>query len=395
VLPAVVFAATRAWLLLIPFGLIPYLGGTLVINDVTLYEQWARTLQTGSFPIGDQMWQYPPLVGPVLALGAAIPPDPTLGLVLVMLTADVATFVVLMRAVSRGADVTGAWAWIAAGMLIGPVWLTRFDVLPALFAVLGLLAMSKPVRSGVWLGMGALLKVWPVLLLLAVPRRSLPKALVGFVVSSAVILVTLLLTMDGAGAFASQQRARGLQVESVPAWLFLLGHHFGWNRFFIYRYGAMEVQAQGTELVALVVTVVAVLALGALALLRFIGRLDHALPADIALVVVLVSMVTSRVLSPQYLIWVAAIAAVCLLSPRTRMRPVIMLLLPVAALGQILYPMHYNWLLSDGWSGLAIQTGRVLLLLAAAVWGAQRLLQRADGVDDVGVETVEQVSQTA
>jgi len=30
------------------------------------------------------------------------------------------------------------------------------------------------------------------------------------------------------------------------------------------------------------------------------------------------------------------------------MRPVIVLLLPVAALGQVLYPMHYDWLLSEG-----------------------------------------------
>jgi hypothetical protein len=311
-----------------------------------------------------------------------------------MLFADAATFAVLMRAVNRGGAVDGLWAWIAAGMLIGPVWLTRFDVLPALFAVLALLSMSRPARSGVLLALGALLKVWPALLLLSVPRRSMGRALAGFVATSSAILVTLLLTMQGAGSFASEQRARGLQIESVPAWFFLIGHHLGLDRTFVYRYGAMEVQAPGTAAVAAAITAVAVAGLGFLAWLRLTGRLDGAAPADIALVLVLVSMVTSRVLSPQYLVWVAGIAAVCLLDPRTLMRPVIVLLMPVAALGQVLYPMHYDWLLSDGLTGLALQSLRITLLLIATVWGAWRLWQ-AGRSGPVGVDAVEQVRQPA
>ncbi len=394
-LPTVAFILTRTWLFLIPFGFIPYLGGTMVINDVTLYTQWAEQLQTGQFPVGDQMWQYPPLVGPVLAFGALIPPTPTLGLVLLMLAADVATFAVLMRAVARGAAVEGAWAWIAAGMLIGPVWMVRFDVLPALFAVLGLLAVSKPVRSGMWFAIGALLKVWPVLLLVAVPRRGWARAIAGFVVTALALLGLIGLTMDGGMSFASEQAARGLQVESVPAWFFLVGWHFGWERHFEYRYGAMEVMANGTETVAVIATAIGFVAMAGIALLRLLGRLDTRLPADIALVIVLVSMITSRVLSPQYFVWVGAIAAVCLLSPQTVMRPVIVLLMPVAALGQVLYPMHYNWLMSDDWQQLMVQTVRVLLVVAATVWGVWRLLRRGDGVVDVGVQTVEKVSQTA
>jgi len=391
-LPTLTFVVTRAWLLLIPFGVIPYIGGTLVINDVTLYGQWAQMLQSGRFPVGDEMWQYPPLVGPVFALGALVPPDPTLGLMLVMLAFDAATFTVLMRRAGQGGSLEGPWAWIVAGMLIGPVWLTRFDVIPTLFAVLGLLAVSRPLRSGALLAVGALLKVWPALLLLSVPRRAFPKALAAFVVTAGALLLALMLTMEGAGSFASEQRERGLQVESVPAWLFLVAHVFGWPRRFVYRYGAMEVSAPGVEAMALAVTVLTLASLAALVILRFTGRLDHASPADIALVVVLVSMVTSRVLSPQYLVWVAGIAAVCLLDPGTRMRPVIVLLMPVAALGQILYPMHYDWLLSDRWEGLAIQSARILLLLVATGWGLVRLL-RPGARGAVGIDAVQQVRQ--
>ncbi len=393
-LPTLVFGLTRAWLLAIPFGLIPYLGGTLVINDVTLYEQWAQILQSGRFPVGDEMWQYPPLVGPLFALGALIPPDPRLGLMLLMLAFDALTFVVLMRRTAKGDSLEGPWTWIAAGMLIGPVWLTRFDVVPALFAVLGLLAVARPLRSGAFLAVGALLKVWPALLLLAVPRRGFGKALVGFVATAATILLTLVLTMDGAASFASEQRARGLQIESVPAWFFLVAHHLGWERTFVYRYGAMEVSAPGVEAAALAITVLGAIGLAALAILRFTGRFDRANPADIGLVVVLFSMITSRVLSPQYLIWVAAIAAVCLLDPTTRMRPVIIMLMPVAALGQILYPMHYNWLMSDEWNGLALQSARILLLVVATAWGLLRLLDTGRR-REVGVTSLEHVGQPA
>ncbi|MFN8212562.1 MAG: glycosyltransferase 87 family protein [Candidatus Nanopelagicales bacterium] len=393
-LPTLVFGLTRAWLLAIPFGLIPYLGGTLVINDVTLYEQWAQVLQSGRFPVGDEMWQYPPLVGPLFALGALIPPDPRLGLMLLMLAFDALTFLVLMRRAARGDSLEGPWTWIAAGMLIGPVWLTRFDVVPALFAVLGLLAVARPVRSGAFLAVGALLKVWPALLLLAVPRRGFGKALVGFVATAATILLALVLTMDGAASFASEQKARGLQIESVPAWFFLVAHHLGWERTFVYRYGAMEVSAPGVEAVALAITVLGAIGLVALAILRLTGRFDRANPADIGLVVVLFSMITSRVLSPQYLIWVAAIAAVCLLDPTTRMRPVIIMLMPVAALGQILYPMHYNWLMSDEWNGLALQSARILLLVVATAWGLLRLLDTGRR-REVGVTSLEHVGQPA
>ena len=393
-LPTLVFGLTRAWLLAIPFGLIPYLGGTLVINDVTLYEQWAQVLQSGRFPVGDEMWQYPPLVGPLFALGALIPPDPRLGLMLLMLAFDALTFVVLMRRTAKGDSLEGPWTWIAAGMLIGPVWLTRFDVVPALFAVLGLLAVARPVRSGAFLAVGALLKVWPALLLLAVPRRGFGKALVGFVATAATILLALVLTMDGAASFASEQKARGLQIESVPAWFFLVAHHLGWERTFVYRYGAMEVSAPGVEAVALAITVLGAIGLVALAILRLTGRFDRANPADIGLVVVLFSMITSRVLSPQYLIWVAAIAAVCLLDPTTRMRPVIIMLMPVAALGQILYPMHYNWLMSDEWNGLALQSARILLLVVATAWGLLRLLDTGRR-REVGVTSLEHVGQPA
>jgi hypothetical protein len=69
--------------------------------------------------------------------------------------------------------------------------------------------------------------------------------------------------------------------------------------------------------------------------------------------------------------------------------------MPIATLGQVLYPMHYNWLLSDEWNGLVLQSVRIVLLIAASGWGFWRLLRAGDRMPEVGIDTVEKVRQTA
>jgi hypothetical protein len=55
-------------------------------------------------------------------------------------------------------------------------------------------------------------------------------------------------------------------------------------------------------------------------------------PYDAALAAVLLFTATSRVISPQYLIWLIGLAAVCLTVRRTTQRPVAALLLLAATL---------------------------------------------------------------
>jgi hypothetical protein len=45
-------------------------------------------------------------------------------------------------------------------VIIGPIFLTRFDVIPTSLAVLGLLLLARPLASGALLGIGAAIKVW-------------------------------------------------------------------------------------------------------------------------------------------------------------------------------------------------------------------------------------------
>ena len=57
-------------------GYVPYPDGPSVINDVRLYAEWSNLLASGRFPIGDDMWQYPPGAGVVFALAAVLGSNP-------------------------------------------------------------------------------------------------------------------------------------------------------------------------------------------------------------------------------------------------------------------------------------------------------------------------------
>ncbi len=358
-------------------GLVPYPDGPSVINDVKLYAEWSSLLVTGRFPIGDDMWQYPPGAGIVFAIAALMGSNPVAAFVIIALACDLAALIVLAVAGRRrGVGLDAAWAWVIGALLVGPVWLARFDVVPTLAAVVALVLIARPVWSGAAAAAGTLLKVWPGLMLIALPRRSLPRGILGFIVMSAAILGAVLLWSTGGVSVLGEQGARGLQVESVGALPFM-----AWNVFgevpSEFRFGAMEVDVSATIPLGLVITLAGFAVLGVLGVLRLLGRLETLSPADVALVALLVSMVTSRVLSPQYSVWVVGVAAVTFLDPGSRMRTVVWLLVPSILVTQVLYPYGYGSFLNGDWWAVAIQVIRVALLVAATGLGLAVVLRQA------------------
>ena len=368
---AVVVAWVLSRALLIGFvtGVVPYPDGPSVINDVKLYAEWSNLLVTGRFPIGDDMWQYPPGAGVVFALAAVIGSNPVAALVGIVLACDLAVLVILLvaghrRDVGRGA----AWAWVASALIIGPVFIARFDVVPTLAAVGALVLVARPVWSGASAAAGALLKVWPGLMLIALPRRHLPAGILGFVLAGAAILIGIGLWASGGISFLGEQGARGLQVESVGAWPFMTAQVFGAHVPTEFRFGSMEVDIAATIPIGLAITLTGFVILGLMGVARLLGRLEDLSPADVALAALLVSVVTSRVLSPQYAVWIAGVAAVTFLDPRSRMRTVVWLLVPSVLAAQVLYPLAYGSFLIGAWWAVALQSVRIILLLVATVW---------------------------
>ncbi len=354
----------RLALVAIILGVIPW---PEQVNDLTIYARWVQeSLQHGRFPT-DEMWQYPPLAGPVFVLGAWLPGE-RLGFVTLFLGFDAAIMAMLTHQARRSGLAGGTRLWALLPLIVGPLLLARFDVVPTAFAVAAVLLAARPLASGALAATGAWLKVWPVLVLAALRRRDLPRGVAGALVASAVIAGVLVVTTVDPLSFLGGQRDRGLQIESLAAWPFLVARLAGAPVEVVYRYGAHEIDAAGVDAVARGVVALTLILLGVVAVQRLRGVLDEVSGADVALATVLFTVATSRVFSGQYFIWLLALAAVTLGDPASRMRRTTALLIAAGVATQVVYPWLYSALLDGNPVAVVVQTVRVALTVAATVY---------------------------
>lgn len=357
------WAATRAPLVAVVLGWIPYAWPSVIRGDLELYARWAAILSDGRFPAGDVNWQYPPAAALAVLAPSWLPGDYLVGFLTIAVLADLGVLLLLRR----GGE-AGAWVWIAGVPLLGPIAYARYDIVVALAAVAALVLAARPVVSGALIGLGAMLKVWPVLLLVGA-RRPGATAL-GAAGAAAAIATALALLLPGSLDFLSPQRGRGIQIESVPGTVFLVGRHLGWDGTSELRFGAREWVGSGVDPVRLLAPVLTVIALAALAWLAWRHR--KAEPADVALTAVLLAVVTSRALSPQYLLWLVAVAAVCLTRRETAQRPAALLILVATGLTQLEFPVLWSPLVAGSLADLVL-VARNLVLVAATVAAVRAL----------------------
>jgi Glycosyltransferase family 87 len=383
--------ARRTWTnwaiwLVLRLGLVAIIGGLIAwpeqVNDLTIYAAWVHeSLAHGRFP-DDDMWQYPPMAGPVFVIGAWLPGE-RLGFVTLFLAFDAAVMAMLTHQARRTGLAAGTRLWALLPLLVGPLLLARFDVVPTAFAVAAVLLTTRPLASGALAATGAWLKVWPVLVLAALRRRDLPRGVAGALVASAVIVGALVATTVAPMSFLGGQRDRGLQIESLAAWPFLVARLAGADVEVLYRYGAHEIDAMWVDVVTRGIVALTLILLGVVAVQRLRGALDHVSGADVALATVLFTVATSRVFSGQYFIWLLALAAVTLGDPGTRMRRTTVLLIAAGVATQLVYPWLYSALLEGNPVAVAVQSVRVGLTLAATVVALGVLLRPGAPVSQV------------
>ncbi|MGW6457889.1 glycosyltransferase 87 family protein [Streptomyces sp. NPDC055078] len=371
---AAVWTATRLGMLALLA--VDRLGDSGVAGEVhQLYRGWYGQLVHGAFPVDDATWQYPPGAALVFLSPAALPWLTYFqAFVALILLADATVTAALARA---GAP--GAWLWVCALPLLLNLPLARYDVPVTAVAVLALLAMrGRPHLGGALAGIGALIKVWPLLTILGAPRGRTTRAVWGSAAAAAAVLFAALVigfshTLD----FLRQQGARGVQIESLGGTALQLAGRLGWPGEVVFRYGAFEFAGPYVSTVALLSLVLSGLALCWLVLWRLRARRwNPATPFDAAFAAVLLFTVTSRVISPQYLIWLLGLAAVCLTSRHTSQRPAALLMVPAAVLSALAFPLLYGEVVDGSALGSTVMLLRNGLLLTAAV-AACRGLWRA------------------
>ncbi|GAA4200245.1 glycosyltransferase family 87 protein [Microbispora amethystogenes] len=393
-----VWTVTRAGLFLVATQTIPTGHGDSFSNDVTLYQGWSDVLARGEFPSGDDKWQYPPFAALPMLLPRLLPFEYHVAFYLLSLLCDLAILFLVWRfsRSPRGGGRTGPWAWTIGAALLGPVLLGRYDLMVTLVAVLALTASAHPVVRGALIGVGLIVKVWPVALLTGLRRwRELLTATGSTIVVAVAGCGMAALTLPHALDFLTAQQERGLQIESLAATPFALARAVGWwDGFTTYQHGSMEAVGPGVDTaiwVSLAATPAALVLIGVWWLRAAPSPRSY---YDAALTTVLFLVVTSRVLSPQYFVWVIGVAAVLLSVRRTEpgptQRPAAWLVVVAALLTGIMYPwveQDYSW--EGALPGTVVLTLRNLVFLAAAVtsyvqlWRATRRPKPAKNEQDV------------
>jgi hypothetical protein len=297
----------------------------LHLQDVGNYQVWSNHLtDAGSFPSGEA-WQYPPGAGLVMLLPRVGFGSYADSFVALMLIADIAGLVLLAVLGRRSGNFTGVWVWLLGMPLLGSLPVLRFDLVPTVLVIGALVAIHRrPAWFGALAGLGAAIKAWPLVLLFGEwDRRRLGRAALVAFAAIAVVFLGSALAFGDPFTFVRGQGDRGLQEEAVATapwqvWQIVSGNpppravaSGSWQ----IDSGSAEALAGVLEWLSLAVLAAAGAWWWARARAIREGRTDLASAAvsrDFVFTVVLLVVVTSRVLSTQYMIWLLGLAAVVL-----------------------------------------------------------------------------------
>ena len=300
--------------------------------DISVYKGWVISFTQGTFPVDDILFQYPPGSVFLYFLGPA--DDAFFERVIVAnLICDLMLLVTLIVfAIRRNSRTfTGVWVWAISAIFLGDLLFTRFDTIVALLACWGLLAARATFKGvprdrtarivgGALLGIAAFIKVWPLFIVLALRRGRIIMASAGFVLAVIGAWIAVAMQWTGSLAFLTSQSQRGLAVEAVPSTPFVVANLLWRNQ--IVQGGGATVEFVGTlpTTVATLSSILAIALIGAVGWLRFTKRLECVSTFDLAFIIILIFVCFNHVNSPQYMIWLIALAAFSLADPKSKVR---------------------------------------------------------------------------
>jgi hypothetical protein len=374
---------TRTALLLCLFRVFTVPGPDVTGDVSVIYRGWYEVLKTGSYPLGDVTWQYPPAAALAIASPAVLPfLGYTAAFFVLSCLCDALVLGLLLRADARiggHGPPRGTWVWVAGVPLLGTTSYARYDLMVTAVAVAALLAgVRRPRLLGVLAGFGALLKVWPILLVAGTPPgRATRRSWTAAAGAAAALAVGCSATMPGALAFVTAQRDRGTEIESLGGLVLQLARHFGWNGKVLLHYGSVEFLGPYVSLVSTAALGLTVIAFCWLLVWRLTALdVTAGTAPDAAFAAVLLFTTTSRVISPQYLLWLVGLAAVCLVPRSSRMVLPALLVLAAAAVTQLEFPVWFSHVVAGDPLGLILLVVRNGLLVAATLTACRRLWEQ-------------------
>jgi hypothetical protein len=371
----------------------PPLYPPAVVSDVLLYRQWgSQVVASSGMPYSEVPIEYPPGVLPFVLVPAwlqhhlRIPFPPSF--ILLMIAVDGLGLTGLRRLGRRWGSDLGAWLWVVALPLLGPIALLRLDLVPAVATIwcLERAAAGRWTAAGAFLGFGCLAKLYPVFLLpaaivIAPQRRRLVRGALVVGVLGVVPLAGSIRAM--AAHVAGYHADRGVQVESLWGNLLLLADRLGYDAMVQERFGSYEITAGIAGTVKTLSTGLSLAVIGLVVWVARRSRLrgDARYLAATFFATLALLLVTGRVLSPQYLVWLVALAAAA--AVHIADRRTMALLLATILLTHVEFPFRFFDLPSGEPVSLAVLTARNVCLITLAFYAVQAWLA-ASGTQSTG-----------
>jgi uncharacterized membrane protein len=367
---------------LIVFCLIHILTFTIIFNSnlyvseghygTSLYFNYSsRVVALGQLPYQDFAVEYPPLALIFLTLPRLIAPNPAtyanVFAIEILLFDLLGLF--LISALSRRLNLS-LWKTLAiytlALLAIGPIIAHRYDLIPAIIVLLALYTFSQGKHKTSWalLAMGVMTKIYPVILapiflLYHWRHRQNRQAIVGvatFAITTAVIMAPfLLLSPDGLWNSFSYHAQRGLQCESTYSSFLLLGQTLGLTSVEMeFSFGSLNITSPLADILAKVSPLVMLFSLVAVYWFFYksqsepavaqqtpslLNQPDTARIVSYSLVAMLAFMLTNKVLSPQFIIWLYPL--IPLVVGRWRRISWLMFIL-IGLMTYLVYPLAYD-----------------------------------------------------
>ena len=225
--------------------------------------------------------------------------------------------ILLYFAIRRYTSWKNAMLFMASMVVAG--WSTaasRFDLFPAALT-LGVLILANRGRwvwAYVLLMMGILLKFYPVLLLpplFIAEQKSYSyqwnawprwKAFaIGLVVFAGIGLTSLAISIAGTLGSLQYFKSRPLEIESFPGALVWLAHYVGYPYRYQYSFVSMNVISSISDTIGTLSTATLIIGLLSIFWLQWRGKLDV---GTTCLVVMALVLGTSKIVSPQYIMWI-------------------------------------------------------------------------------------------
>lgn len=367
----VVFVVSRianVWLAGIPLNVGAATG------DIAAYSSWAHSVAGQDLtPYSEVRIEYPPGVIPFLVTPEEVQvggDDYRSRFVLLMLLVDVAGFIGLLFIARRTGMLAGPLVWTLGGVLLGPIIYLRLDIIPAVATIWAVerSAASRWSGSGALFGFGVAAKLYPALLLpiafLTSPKRR--QLVIGVaVVVAGVLLVYGTVLPELWDSVIGYHTERGVHMESTWGAFLLAISKRGYEATVVHAFGSLQIESSVSGSLKGIANILSLAALvaGTWIVGRYVTRGDVGRATTGMYGLLATTMAVGTVLSPQFVIWLIALAAAALCFTDPGFRSPLFLVLPLAGLTQAVFPHFFSKIVvGEPWAIVLLMSRNMMLL---------------------------------